>query len=98
MLCTSRLVSVSRLRGRLSTARQRFDAGSAEASAAPADTACTLDEVRSFIDQHNGGRGVKLPGRSAEDIGTIHEAYNRSTYKYAEHILALLKRWSQNPG
>ncbi|MGO8736114.1 MAG: hypothetical protein ACLQVM_25345 [Terriglobia bacterium] len=58
--------------------------------------AYTLDEVRSFINQHREGKGIKLPGRTAEDIGTIHDAYNQSTYKYAESVLELLKKWANN--
>jgi len=63
----------------------------------PAPAAFSLAEIQSFIDQHHAGKGIRLPGRTADDIGTIHDAYNQSTYKYAERVLALLNRWARNP-
>jgi hypothetical protein len=56
----------------------------------------TLGEVQLFIDQHNATKTIALPGRTLKDIGIIHEAYNRSTYKYATNILQLLNKWANN--
>ena len=82
---------------RKSAARKGVDGKVARATPVEAKkpSAFTLAEVRSFISQHNEGRGIKLPGRTPDDIGTIHDAYNQSTYKYPERILALLDKWAQ---
>ena len=58
--------------------------------------AFTLDEVQIFIVQHNARKAIILPGRKASDIEKIHEAYNKSTYKYAKDILVILDKWAQN--
>jgi hypothetical protein len=60
------------------------------------NAAYTLDEVQIFILQHNARKTITLPGRTAKDIEIIHEAFNKSTFKYANNILEILKKWANN--
>jgi hypothetical protein len=56
----------------------------------------SLNEVQIFINQHNAKKPIVLPGRTAKDIEVIHEAYNKSTFKYAKNILEILNKWTSN--
>jgi hypothetical protein len=52
----------------------------------------TIDEVQAFITQHNEGKAIDLPGRTANTIARIHEAYNQVSFKDADSVFRLLSK------
>jgi|SRR5208282_3218237 len=52
----------------------------------------TIDEVQAFITQHNEGKAIDLPGRTANTIAKIHDAYNQVSFKDADSVFKLLSK------